>query len=404
MRLLCPPRPLLATGLLFALVLGAAPARGADFPVWRGVDRNGIIPESGGKLDKLRTATKPTWKALIGVGYAAITVSGNRAYAFGNQNNTDTVYCFDAATGEKVWSHDYACRGDFGGYKGPRATPVVDGGVVFTFSGAGQVHALDAAKGTVVWTRDLAQDMQAKAPQWGFSGSPLVAGDVVLLNVGANGLALDRKTGKTRWDSGGGGAGYATPVFAEFQGQRGLFIFAQKDLIAVDLAAGKKLWSFPWVTKYDVNAADPIVAGNRVFISSNYGRGGALLDFAGGQPQKLWENASMCNHFNSSILHDGHLYGNSAGKLVCLEAKSGTPKWSKDGFGNGSSVLLVDGKLLVLGDRGTAVVAEASPAEYKELSRTQLLGGQCWTMPTVAHGRLYARNNGPGDLVCFNLN
>jgi outer membrane protein assembly factor BamB len=376
-----------------------------DWYRYRGPDLNGISQETGWSARWPAAGPKQLWRAQVGVGFASIAVADGRAYTMGNQNDRDTVYCFDAATGRELWKHSYDCKLDPKYYEGgPGGTPTVDGDRVYTLSKFGHLFSLDAASGRVVWSRQLVDELGVKVPTWGFSSSVLVEGDVLFLNVGSHGLALDKATGKTRWISGTSESGYATPVPFTTAGQKALAIFAARSLMAVDPASGKELWSHPWRTSYDVNAADPIVHDDLIFISSGYNRGAALLRIDGGKPQVVWENRSMRNQHNNSVLLNGALYGfdgDSNSDLKSVDFMTGNVNWSERGLGKGS-LMAADGKLIILSERGELVIAEADPTTFRPLARAQVLGGRCWTQPVLSNGRIYCRN-AAGDLVCVDV-
>lgn len=383
----------------------AEPTPGADWPHWRGPDRNGISLEADWLTNEATASPRILWKAAVGTGFSAVSVSGGLLYTMGNRDETDTVWCLDAATGELIWRHDYACALDPLYYEGgPGGTPTVAGGRVFTFSKKGHAHCLDAATGEVVWSRDLVKDHDLKLPEWSFAGSPLVQDDRVFLNAGSAGICLDRATGKTIWKSGPEPPGYATPVPLTWKGRPAVILFAAGAVVAVDPADGKLLWRHPWETGRDVNAADPILAGDgRIFVSS--ASGGALLDVSGDQPVEVWRNREMRNYFNTCVLIDGHLYGldgttHKPNRLVCLELATGEVKWAEEGFGSGGW-MAADGKL-ILCDQGELIVVAADPEQFRLILREQVLGGKCWTMPVLANGRIYCRN-AAGDLVAVDL-
>jgi hypothetical protein len=342
----------------------------------------------------------------LGHDYSAVAVRDGRVYTLGNTDGEkDTVYCLNATTGEEVWTHSYAC-GLGGGYKGPRATPVLDGPAVFTVSQDGQIHCLKAEDGTVMWSQNIIQEHGAKKPKWNHAASPLVMGQLLILNACAEGLALDKKTGKKVWGGEPGVCGYASPVPFKTRGKPAVALFAETELLAVDAASGAVLWRVPWQTSYNVNAADPVLLGDdKMYISSGYKRGGAVIDYAKGEPRKLWENKNMSNHFSSSIFLKGYIYGIDGnagrGSLKCLDAADGSVEWEQNtGFG---SLMCADGKLIVLNDSGKLMVAEAAPGGYNELSGAQTpLGRTCWTMPVLCDGLVYCRND-KGSLVCIDL-
>jgi outer membrane protein assembly factor BamB len=268
--------------------------------------------------------------------------------------------------------------------------------------------ALDARTGKEKWKKNVAKETGAEIPMWGFAGSPFVHGDLLVVNVGKHGTALNKWDGRIAWTTGRDAAGYATPVPFEVGGRKGLAIFAAKELAAVDTLTGKPQWIHPWKTEYDVNAADPIFSGNQVFLSSGYGTGGGLIDLTGGRPKEIWANKHMHNQFNSSILINGHLYGitGEAGKsgdsgLACVELATGKLKLLEKSLMFGALAAATD-KLIAIGEKGELVIAEANPDRFVATSRAQVLGGRCWTSPVLANGRIYSRN-ARGDMICVDV-
>lgn len=381
------------------LILVAAAAllsRGyaADWHQWRGPSRNGKTSESVKPWG--RTGPRRLWSAQIGEGYAGVSVVGNRVYAMGNSAGQDTVYCLDANSGKVLWRHSY--RQGAGDYGGPRSTPTVDGSAVYTLSRDGIACSLNSATGRPNWQKDLRKELGLQTPQWGFAGSPLVYAGKVIYNVGTTGVALDG-TGRVAWKSGTGASGYASPVAYQVGGQKGVALFTANSLVGVDPNSGRVLWQHPWQTQYDVNAADPVFVGDTVFISSNYGRGAALLKLAGGRPSVVWENRNMKNHVNSSVYAARGIFGNDENTLKCLDFGSGAERWRMRGLGKGGLIVAGD-KLLVLTERGELILANATPAAYQELARAQVMGGTCWTHPVLANGKIFCRNH-EGELVCL---
>jgi outer membrane protein assembly factor BamB len=390
----------MAAFILCALI--ASPAVADDWPRWRGAGFNGVSRESGWSIDWPADGPNRLWKASVGIGFSSVSVSNGRLYTLGNANGNETIYCFDAAIGKELWKHSYPCPVDPNMYEGgPNATPTVDGEVVYSFSRRGHVVALEAATGRVLWSRNLHEEDGVTIPEWGFSGSPLVDGRLVILNAGPAGMALDKATGRVAWSSGKESAGYSSPVPYSQGTVRGVLLFSTKTLSAINAESGKAIWQHPWPTSYGVNAADPVTSGERIFISSGYGQGCALLRLAGDGVRVLWQNKSMRNHFNSSVALGDSVYGFDESELRCLDLQSGNVRWTERSLGKGS-LIAADGKLIILGEKGQLVVAPASPGGFKPLARAQVLGGKCWTSPVLANGRIYCRN-ARGDLVCLNV-
>jgi len=371
-----------------------------DWLAWRGPNQGGISEE------KLNPAgiSKRLWEVRVGKGYSAVAVKGKHVFTMGNDGSQDTIYCLDAGSGKEVWKFSYPCSKG-GGYAGPRSTPVLDDKYVYTFSLEGQVHCIDAESGKKKWVKSVA-DFGCRNLKWSFSSSPLVTDKLVIVNAGKSGIALDKKSGKKVWGSGGIG-GYATPVLFTQKKKQYVAIFGEKALYTVDYKNGKVAWSFPWETKYDVNAADPIVTEKWIFISSGYGKGCALLDICGKKPKVKWQNTNLKNHFNSSIYQDQHIYGcdgnTGSGSLVCLDPQNGSTKWRED-LGFGSIVAGADGSAAYLNERGTLTVGKISSSSFQQVGSENVLkrAGKCWTVPILANSRLYCRGSN-GKLVCLDV-
>jgi len=387
--------------VLLAVGLAVAQLRAEDWPIWRGPSANGISAEKGWNPKALAGEPRIAWRTGVGSGYSGVSTAAGRLYTMGYEEGNDTVLCLDALTGKKLWGIQYACKK--GSYAGPRATPVVDGDVVYTVSRQAHVHCLDAVTGDTRWSRNLLSETKAQDLRWGIAGSAVVLGDRLLINAGKHGTVLDKKTGKTLWASSGIG-GYSTPVVYGTPGTR-MALFSQKGACGVDIKTGKQLWFHPWETRYDVNAADPIVAGSKCFVSSGYGRGCAMLDIGSSRPRTLWEHKDLKNHFSSCVLYKGCLYGIDGnagrGSLKCLDWETGRTKWSRNlGFG---ALMLADGKLIVINEKGYLYIAAASPDGYEEYSSGRVLQRKvCWTAPILSNGLIYCRNS-HGDLVAVDM-
>jgi len=388
--------------LSFCIVALGVNCLAADWPYFRGPDHNGISKETGWSAQWPASGPKQLWKAKVGMGFSTLSVSKGRVYTTGNTSDTDSVFCFDANTGKELWKHSYAAPLDPKYYEGgTSATPVVDGDRVYTLSKRGIIHCLDAAKGTVVWTKNLAEELKAEMPEWGFAGSVLIQGDLAILNIGSQGVAMDKKTGKVAWSSGTGVSGYSTAVPVDLGGERVVLLALKDTVAALKVKDGKELWHFPWKTQYDVNAADPILLDGKVFVSSGYNHGAGVFDISQQPPKQVWQNKNMRNHMASSVLWQGHLYGVDENQLRCINFDTGEVKWTEKASGKGS-LMMADSKLIVLSERGELMVADATPTAFKPISRAQVIGGKCWSAPVLANGKIYCRT-GPGDVVCVDV-
>ena len=386
----------------------------SDWPQWHGPHRDGISTETGWSTSWPKEGLKTVWKAEVGTGYGTVSVSNGRLYVQGNTSDQDTVYCFDATTGKEVWKHNYACPAkDPNGYHGIRSTPTVDGANVYTTSRQGDLFCLDAAKGGVKWSKSFTKDFGGQVPKWGFAISPLVDGELLIVEPGgpeAAVVALKKETGEVVWKAGADPAGYSSPVVFDLKGERCVVVFAAKTLVGRRVKDGKELWRYPWKTSYEVNAATPLVDGAKVFISSGYNSGCALIDVSATPPKEIWRNKNMRNHVNSCVLWKGFIYGFDDEKLRCLDAATGAVKWTEDKYGKGS-VSIADGKLLLYSQKGQLGLATPSADGYKEIAFVTALtvkpkypGGAetpTWAVPVLANGKIYCRSQ--DDLVCLDV-
>jgi outer membrane protein assembly factor BamB len=384
-------------------------ARLTDWSQWRGPNRDGISSEKGWSTAWPAEGPKQLWSLSVGTGYSTVSVSRGRVYTMGNEDKKDTIYCLDADTGAEIWTHSYTCTTESGGHPGPASTPTVDGQYVYTLSREGHFFCFDADSGRVAWSKHLRKDFGAKSPEWDFASSPLILDNMVIVDAGMA-VAADRSTGnliwKTRdygesWGIKNQGGGYSSPVVFYLNGSKRLAVFNSSGLVILDPNDGRELMLLPWKTSYNVNAATPIVSGDKIFISSGYNVGCALAQVSGDKLATIWQNKNMRNHFNSCVLWEGHLYGFDESQLRCLDWETGDVKWTQRGLGKGS-LMLADGKLIIMSDKGKLVIAEASPDGFKELASTKILSGLCWTVPVLSNGRIYCRNH-EGELLCLDV-
>jgi outer membrane protein assembly factor BamB len=395
-----------------AFVLGISLAQGIfadDWPHWRGPARTGISQEKGWLEQWPDQGPAIAWKAQVGLGFSSFVVAQGKAITVGHADEKDTVFCFDAASGKTIWKHSYPAElGDKYFEGGTTGSATIDGDHVYWLSRWGDFFCFNLADGKIVWERQLQKESETPLPTWGFTGATTVHGDMLLLNVGESGMAVDKKTGKTIWESGKKEAGYTTPLVVKRAGRAELLLANTQAYLAVDPATGKELWRMKWLTQYGVNAADPILVDDAVFISSGYGKGAALIKPASGEgePATVWKGKALRTQMGAGILVGKYIYGvdgdtTEKATLKCIEAATGVEKWAHKNFGSGG-LIVADGKLIALAAYGELFVAPATPDGFKPISQAQVLGPQCWTAPVLANGFVYCRNS-KGDVVAVDL-
>jgi outer membrane protein assembly factor BamB len=382
-----------------------------DTPQFRGPNRDGVINGLHLAHDWTTAPPKQLWRQPVGAGWSAFAVVGGRAYTQEQRGENECVTCYDLLTGHPVWSHTDAARFfQWQGGEGPRATPTVIEGRVFTVGATGILNCLDAATGQGLWKRDVLEENKLPNLIWGVSDSPLVFDDFVIVTGGlSNGftvLAYRRSNGESLWHSGSDKAGYASPILATVAGKRVVLSANAGSFTAHDPATGELLLNQPWTEDKWPKASQPVVLdGDRVFVSAGYGSGCALFNTKSSADGKLtatqlWKNMHMKTQFNSASARDGFLYGLDDGLLACVEIASGDRKWKDGHFGAGQT-LLVDDLVIIQSEPGPVVLAEAKPDAYKELGRIAALNAKTWNYPTVAGKYLLVRNS--EEMACYEL-
>jgi len=395
---------MLVLASFMSLLAGGQVALGADWPNYRGPNHDGISSETDWQSQWGDSGPAVLWKGSVGIGFSTFAIANGRAYTMGNtggNNSTDIVFCLDAETGKEIWKHSYPCPLEPKSYEGGTlSTPTVDSGRVYTLSKMGDLFCLDAATGKVLWQKQLNKEMGFELPTWHFASSPLIVGDMLILNMGSAGLALNKKTAYVIWQNGKGKCGYATPVPFQMNGQPFLAIMSEVALFVLKEDDGRRMWQFPWKTMYEINAADPVVIGNRMLITSGYKHGCALLEVSTTGAKRLWENRAMSMQINCPVVRDGYFYGFDENVFKCIKLDDGKEQWQDRSLGKGSLTMSADGRLIIMSDKGELVIAQADPQKFNVLARAQVLPtSKCWTSPVLSNGRIYARNAN-GDIAC----
>ena len=384
--------------LLLALAHQALAQSAANWPQWRGPNRDGISKETG--LLKQWAAEGPplVWKASgAGGGYSSFSVANGKLYTMGLRGDREFIVAFDVATGKEAWAtaHGAAFRNDRG--DGPRGTPTVDGDRVYALGGNGDLTALEARTGKIVWSKNVLREFGGSNITWGISESPLVLGNKVLVNAGGPGasiVALNKDNGAVIWQSQSDRAGYSSAIPIELNGTTQVVFFTAQRAVGLDAKDGRLLWEYGRPSNRVANVATPIARANRVFISSDYGTGGGVVEIsADNSAKELWFTQDMRNHHSSSVLIGDYLYGFSSAILTAIRFDTGEIAWRDRSVGKGSLVF-ADGNLYCFSENGVVGLVEATPTGYKEKGRFRLAQGNLptWTHPVVVGGRLYLRD------------
>ena len=401
--------------------------KGAAWPQYRGPNGDGTTTE---KISKPWGASGPKrlWKADATNGFSSIAVGDGIAATLMTRDaeGVATEHCvaWDANTGKELWAlpmkpAKYDGGGDSGtndnkGGDGPRSTPSIVGGKVYVLGSNLDLYCVHAKDGKVVWKKDLLADFGGKNIQWQNAASPIVEGGLCIVAGGGKGqafLALDKDSGDTKWKGEDDTITHATPTATTIHGVRQVIFFTKKGLAGVDVKDGKVLWRQDYTFKVST-AASPIVYEDIVYCSAGYGVGAGAYRIKktadGFASEEIWRSENkLPNHWSTPVVRDGYLYGMfqfkeyGSGPLKCVDIRTGEEKWSQAGFGPGNVVLTATGQILALSDKGELVLAEAKPDAYKDAARADVLDGKCWSTPTLAFGRIFARST--KEAACFDL-
>jgi outer membrane protein assembly factor BamB len=337
----------------------------------------------------------------VGGGYASVVIAESRIFTIEQRREEEVVAAYEFDTGKELWTHSWPAhfQESMGG-PGPRATPIWHAGKVYALGAEGEMRCLRADTGALVWKKNILSDNGVSNLQWAMSAAPLIVDEkVVVLPGGSRGrsiAAYNKNTGEPVWKSLDDRQSYTSPMLVHLAGRRQILVVSGSRLLAVTPEDGALLWSYRWEPSPDINASQPIVVDeNHVFVSSAYGQGAALVKITARdgslQAEEIWRNTLMKNKFNSSVLHEGNIYGLDEGILACVDARTGERRWKGGRYGFGQ-VLLADGHLIVLTERGDLVLVKATPEAHQEVASFSALSGKTWNNPAIADGRLIVRN------------
>lgn len=397
-----------ALPLLFAAALAAE----KDWPQWQGPDRTNISTETGLMKQWPSQGPPQVWVTTgIGSGYGSVAISGDHIYVQGSDGKNSFVHCLDRANGKTLWTTPLGPAGSNDKGSGPRATPTVEGNRVYALSENGDLACLDARNGKPVWAMNILQKFHGSNIKWLISESPLVDGEKLVVTPGgerAGVVALDKNTGDTIWKAEelGDAAGYSSCIVADVQGVRTIMTITAGGGVGIRASDGKLMWRYDKVANRVANISTPVFSGDKVFYTTDYGTGCALLALKAQNglvsAEEVYFNKNMKNHHGGVVLSNGHIYGFSSEILTCIDFESGILKWQNRSVGKGS-LTYADGNLYVLSESNKVALVEANPDQYVEKGRFEIedQGFPSWAHPVVCGGRLYIRNQ--GSLAVYNI-
>ena len=380
----------------------AAPVAASNYWTnFRGPKRDGKYEETTVSTNWPAKGLPVVWKQPIGVGHASFVVAEGKAYTIEQRRGQEVVAAYDINNGRELWTQKWNAEFTDSTGDGPRATPTWDNGRIYALGATGELRSLDANTGSVFWGKNILSDNQAKNLPWAMSASPLIVDDkVIVLPGGTSGksvVAYNKMTGAPVWRVLNDTQAYVSPMLVELAGRRQIVVVSSSRVVGLTPEKGELLWEYPWDTDMGINVSQPIMVDrNRFFISSGYGKGAALVEVKGSgnslTASTVWENKNMKNKFNSSVLHNGYVYGLDEGIMVCLDVNTGERKWKEGRFGYGQ-IVLTNGHLIVTSDQGEVALLKATPEKYTEVARFPAVQGQTWNYPAIANGRLLVRNS-----------
>lgn len=405
---------------LCTVLLLTAVGQAQDWTRFRGPEGTGIVTAGPINIQALKGTPHLLWESNVGMGHGTLVVADGRLYTSGNQTviagtdtlNEDILYCMDAVTGNEIWHYAYPCADR--AWPGPRTTPTIDDGLIYTLSWEGDLFALHTADGRVQWRLNLLEAGLSTANRWGFSGSPVVEGDILYLNAGKSGAALHKKTGKVLWQSEAENCGLTTPVFFDWQGRRMGLFSSEREIHAVDVQTGQRQWTYDWKT-----CNDPQVIGDKLLLTGNHNRKqSCLLQMTEGEPTLIWESRVLMGWaFQNVVVNDNHVYGFGHVRrnqpLQCFDLSTGELKWQEN-LGDYGALIMAGNQAVILDGDGDLVLAELSPEKYSAQASAKVLmmapannlptnrQNYCWTEPVLHQNKIYVRCN-YGNITCIDM-
>jgi len=376
----------------------------ADWPGFRGAGRDGIVRHVRVNTDWSASPPVQLWRRPVGPGWSSFAVDGDLFYTQEQRGDNEVVTCYKMSTGQAVWSHrDSARFFESNAGAGPRATPTLENGRVYTFGATGILNALDAKSGAVVWTRNVASETNTKVPFWGFSGSPLVMDGLVIVAASGQLAGYDAATGNRRWLGPNAGGSYSSPHAVAIDGVTQVLLMSGAGVTSISPTDGKQLWQHAWPSNSIVQPAQS-QDGDLLITSQESGTRRLALkhDASGWTAAERWTSNALKPYFNDFVIHNGHAFGFDGRILSCIDLKDGQRKWKGGRYGNGQLVLLADQDLLlVLSEEGEIVLVRATPDQFTEVAKLPAIQGKTWNHPVLVRDVLLVRNS--EEMAAFRL-
>jgi outer membrane protein assembly factor BamB len=382
--------------------------KGFEWPGFRGPERDGILRGVKIATDWSRSPPVQLWRARVGPGWSSFAIRDDFFYTQEQRGDDEEVACYKIITGEPVWRHRDPVRfWESNGGAGPRGTPTLSTNRLYAFGATGILNALDVSNGGVVWSRNVASDSATKVPGWGFSSSPLVVGEVVIVAAAGKLAAYDIVTGNPRWFGPAHGGSYSSPHRLTIDGVTQVLLPSDAGLTSVAPADGKVLWEYSWPGVTILQPA--LIAGGDILVSTGGAAGGVgtrRVTVSHGKDawtvQERWTSTGLKPYFNDFVIHNGHAYGFDGSIIACIGLEDGKRRWKDGRYGNGQLVLLADqGVLIVLSEQGEVAMVAATPDGFRELGRFTAIEGKTWNHPVVAGDVLLVRNG--QEMAAFRL-
>jgi outer membrane protein assembly factor BamB len=376
----------------------------AEWPGFRGPDRDGVVNNLIINSEWSATPPEEIWRRAVGPGCSSFAVNGNMLYTQEQLGEYETVSCYNITNGKPVWKHKYKARFEEShAGPGPRSTPALSGNLLFSLGATGILNALEANTGSVIWSRNAAEDTGIKIPLWGFAGSPLISGDVVIVGLAGKIAAYNISTGSPEWTGPDGESGYSSPQLFTLNGVPQVIFMSKSGAVSIEPGSGKEIWDYPWEIQDRILQPSFIGGGDLLLSGENKSIRRISVTQEGGEfkAREVWNSSDYKVNFNDFVIHKGYAYGFDGPALTCIDLKDGRRMWRGARY-RGFQILLADQELLIiLTEKGEVALVSADPIEFREMAKIRALKSKTWSHPVIAGNLLVVRNH--EEMVAFRI-